>query len=140
MPGDRLRVREYTAEADDLLEDFRRSSLLLLPSRSEGFGLVALEALALGTPILVSDRSGIGELLAENLETHEAARWIVRTTGDRERDAEEWARAIELTLRDRQASFDRAHELRARLAAKLDWKQAVQALVATLESTRPAPS
>jgi glycosyltransferase involved in cell wall biosynthesis/tetratricopeptide (TPR) repeat protein len=132
MAGDRLRVREYTAEADDLLGDIRRSSLLLLPSRSEGFGLVALEALALGTPILVSDRSGIGELLGEQLEGFETARWIVQTTGDREKDSEVWSRAIEFALRDRQASFRRAHELRVRLASVLSWPRSIESFLSAV--------
>jgi tetratricopeptide (TPR) repeat protein/glycosyltransferase involved in cell wall biosynthesis len=137
VPGDRLRVREYTADTDDLLEDLRRSSLLLLPSRSEGFGLVALEALAAGTPILVSDRSGIGELLREHLKSHEESRWIVRTTGSLGEDADEWSRAIAFTLQDRHASFERTHDLAIRIAAEVDWARSVRALLAVLSVQVP---
>ncbi|MDZ5458499.1 MSMEG_0565 family glycosyltransferase [Azohydromonas lata] len=42
----------------------RRARLLALPSLVEGFGLVALEALACGTPVLVSDRPPFTEHLA----------------------------------------------------------------------------
>ena len=36
-----------------------------MPSRTEGFGLTALEALSAGLPILVSGNSGLGEALKE---------------------------------------------------------------------------
>lgn len=43
----------------------RRAALLALPSLVEGFGLVALEALACGTPVLVSRRAPFTEHLAD---------------------------------------------------------------------------
>ncbi|TXI23285.1 MAG: MSMEG_0565 family glycosyltransferase [Roseateles sp.] len=42
----------------------RRATLLAMPSLVEGFGLVALEALACGTPVLVSRRAPFTEHLA----------------------------------------------------------------------------
>jgi glycosyltransferase involved in cell wall biosynthesis len=44
----------------------RRARLLALPSLVEGFGLVALEALACGTPVLVSRRAPFTEHLGGN--------------------------------------------------------------------------
>lgn len=43
----------------------RRATLLAMPSLVEGFGLVALEALACGTPVLVSDRPPFTEHLRD---------------------------------------------------------------------------
>jgi glycosyltransferase-like protein len=43
----------------------RRARLLAMPSLMEGFGLVALEALACGTPVLVSERPPFTEHLRE---------------------------------------------------------------------------
>lgn len=43
----------------------RRARLLAMPSLVEGFGLVALEALACGTPVLVSRRAPFTEHLAD---------------------------------------------------------------------------
>lgn len=43
----------------------RRADLLAMPSLVEGFGLVALEALACGTPVLVSRRPPFTEYLAD---------------------------------------------------------------------------
>ena len=44
---------------------FRQSSALLMPSLREGFGLVVLEALACGTPVVVSDRPPFTEYLGD---------------------------------------------------------------------------
>ncbi|RZL36501.1 MAG: MSMEG_0565 family glycosyltransferase [Rubrivivax sp.] len=43
----------------------RRATLLAMPSLVEGFGLAALEALACGTPVLVSNRQPFTEHLAD---------------------------------------------------------------------------
>lgn len=40
---------------------------LVLPSRCDSFGLVGLESLAVGTPVLVSDRAGVHELIEEGV-------------------------------------------------------------------------
>lgn len=45
-----------------------RSSLLVMPSVSEPFGLVALEALRAGTPVIVSRQSGVREVLGHSLQ------------------------------------------------------------------------
>ena len=44
----------------------QRASLLLMPSRYEPFGMVALEALRIGLPVLGASIEGLCELLAEN--------------------------------------------------------------------------
>jgi glycosyltransferase involved in cell wall biosynthesis len=48
----------------ELVALINRSDLLVLPSIAEGFGLVLLEALSCGTPILCSDASAGPDLLA----------------------------------------------------------------------------
>lgn len=44
-------------------EAFRRSSVVVLPSLEEGFGLVAPQALNCGVPCIVSDRTGARDLI-----------------------------------------------------------------------------
>ena len=41
----------------------RRRGVLVYPSRDEIFGLVPLEALLCGTPVIVADDSGCGEVI-----------------------------------------------------------------------------
>ena len=43
---------------DELVQLYKTASLFLMPSRRETFGLVALEAMASGTPVVVTDISG----------------------------------------------------------------------------------
>ncbi|MEQ1745280.1 MAG: glycosyltransferase [Saprospiraceae bacterium] len=42
------------------------SDLLVLPSRNENFAIVVLEALAMGTPVLLSDQVGLQDYVREN--------------------------------------------------------------------------
>jgi glycosyltransferase involved in cell wall biosynthesis len=128
-----IRVREYTSDVQRITDDLRRASVVLMPSRAEGFGLVAAEALAMGTPILVSNRSGFGELLENQLEPSRAVQYVVRTTGDLHTDAIEWSRALEAILRDREAAFRRTRELHGNLSRQLSWDVATTALLNAFE-------
>ena len=50
-------------ERKQLGHQFYKADLLIMPLRTEGFGLAALEALSAGLPVLVSFNSGLGEAL-----------------------------------------------------------------------------
>lgn len=54
---------------DELTKLYRAADLYVMPSVSEPFGLTALEALANGTPILVSKQSGVSEVLTHVLKS-----------------------------------------------------------------------
>jgi glycosyltransferase involved in cell wall biosynthesis len=43
---------------DELVQLYKKASLFLMPSRRETFGLVAMEAMASGTPVIVTDIPG----------------------------------------------------------------------------------
>ena len=105
-----------------------------MPSRKEGFGLVAAEAVAAGVPVLVSDRSGFGELVIEVLGAAEAGNHVVPTTGNIAKDETVWAKAIEFVLRDRTAAFARAAKLRAALSKQLSWEAAADAVLSGVTS------
>jgi glycosyltransferase involved in cell wall biosynthesis len=57
---DHVRFQDYLS---DPWEAVRSADLLVLPSRFDGFGLVVIEALALGTPVLVSTAAGASEFV-----------------------------------------------------------------------------
>ncbi len=64
--GLRERVRFLHAVPDaDLPALYNGAALLVLPSFYEGFGLPALEAMACGTPVVVSDRGSLPEIVGE---------------------------------------------------------------------------
>ena len=66
---------------DDLALLFSRAAALLVPSRAEGFGLPALEAMAFGCPTIVADIPSLREVCAEgalHAGCDDAAGWIAQ--------------------------------------------------------------
>ncbi|MBU1691651.1 MAG: glycosyltransferase [Gammaproteobacteria bacterium] len=131
-PGLGVRVKEYSAKAGQIEADFRSAALALMPSRREGFGLVALEALSVGTPILVSENSGFAELLKTLTKPHEWGNYIVETPDDLEKAGQEWQDKIFNELRDVDASIRRANKLADILAEILSWRTSCKSLMAEL--------
>ena len=64
VPPSRLRVRGFVQDRESLRRLFQEVDLVVMPSRTEGFGLTGLEALSAGLPVLVSCNSGFGEALS----------------------------------------------------------------------------
>ncbi|MFA5831262.1 MAG: glycosyltransferase family 4 protein [Candidatus Paceibacterota bacterium] len=54
---------------DDLNSVYQAADLYIMPSISEPFGITPLEALANGTPVLISYQSGVSEVLNHALKT-----------------------------------------------------------------------
>jgi glycosyltransferase involved in cell wall biosynthesis len=131
-----IRVREYTEVAEAIEGDLRRASVLLMPSRREGFGLVALEALAVGTPILVSNTSGMGEFLKDCLGEVGAQDHVVETVIDASKASVEWANRIESVLRHRSETFERTSRLAAKLGVSHSWQTAIELLRKALDDAR----
>ena len=126
LGANHLHIREYSSDVDVVQRDMLSSALLLLPSRTEGFGLAALEAITLGIPVLVSDQSGLAETLHALVPAH-AKNCVVHVSADMETDATAWERQMEFVFRDKPAAFARANELRTR--ANLSWQEAVRDLI-----------
>ncbi|KAL9961136.1 hypothetical protein ACROYT_G030028 [Oculina patagonica] len=80
-----LTIRGY-CDYQEMKKMFREADVIVMPSRTEGFGLVALEAISAGVPVLVSSESGI----AKALEEVEGGMSVV-VESDRPQD---WARRI----------------------------------------------
>ena len=60
-----LDVRSFLENKHELIRLFCEVDLALMPSRTDGFGFTALEALSAGLPVLVSENTGFGEALSK---------------------------------------------------------------------------
>ncbi|MEU4446086.1 CATRA conflict system CASPASE/TPR repeat-associated protein [Actinosynnema sp. NPDC050801] len=135
-PSVEVTVRNYSADRQEIDRDLRRASLVLMPSRVEGFGLVGHEAIVAGTPLLVSDRSGVGALLETQLPEDLANRVVLPLANKLYRDAELWGNRIAGALLDRPAAFRAAGAVRGTMALKRTWLQAAERLLAVVSDHR----
>ena len=92
---------------------------VVLPSRYEPFGIVALEAAAAGAPLVASSAGGLGEVVVDG-ETG-----VSFAPGD----VGGLARAVEVVLADPAAAAQRAAAARARLGVDFDWRSIASATV-----------
>lgn len=60
----------FLGKLDSVAELLACADLFLLPSASESFGLVALEAMASGTPVVASDAGGLPEIIRDGEAGH----------------------------------------------------------------------
>ncbi len=110
-------------QAHQLLSSWMRAAdVTLVPSRSESFGLVALESSACGTPVVASDVGGLATLVEPGVNG-----LLVPS-----RAPADWAEAVESVL-----AVDRAPALSAgavRLARRYTWRAAADALAGLTRS------
>ena len=101
---------------DDLALLYNATSLFVFPSHYEGFGLPPLEAMACGTPVVVSDNSSLPEIMGEaaffvdandfrsignaiaKLLTDETARLCLASAGILQASGFSWIKCAELTV------------------------------------------
>ncbi|XP_015771260.1 PREDICTED: uncharacterized protein LOC107349592 [Acropora digitifera] len=97
-----------------------------MPSRTEGFGLAALEALSAGLPVLVSGNSGIGKALEK---VPYGSNSVVNLEFNNE-DSKKWAEAIKAVCRkEREVRLKEAVFLRQNYAEKYQWEGQCSTLV-----------
>ena len=117
-----LIVRTFFQSKERLKELFCEVDLAIMPSRTEAFGLTALEALSAGLPILVSGNSGFGNTLC----TLPLGKSFVVDSAD----PKDWAKAIEaVRQKDRTERLQEIQRLRACYEEKFSWEEQCEALV-----------
>ena len=118
-------VKGFIENRDDLARLLCTVNLVVIPSRTEGFGLTALEALSAGLPFLVCENSGFGEALQE---IPFGCSWIVDSE-----DPKKWAEAIKgVRAKGRELALMECQELRMRYAEKYSWEKQCKHIVEML--------
>ena len=117
-----LRVRRFNESREKLTQLFCEVDLAIMPSRTEGFGLAALEALSAGLPVLVSGNSGLAEALKK---VSFGSNCVVKSENPKD-----WANAIRIVReKDREMRLDECKTLREKYAMKHNWRDDCNRLV-----------
>ena len=104
----------------DLVHLLNCSSLLVLPSLMEGYGLPAVEAAACGIPVVATEQSPLKQLLGDGVLVFDPY------------DADALQQSIESVLED-ESLRRRMGQAALEAAAKLGWSQAAAELIAGIE-------
>ena len=122
IPESRLNVRAYLDSREDLKGLFCEVDLLLMPSRTEGFGLTGLECLSAGLPVLVSKNSGFGEALGS---VPCGSLFVVDSD-----DPSTWTAAIRsIWNQDRMSRLDEVKTVRDFYAERYSWSEQCKHLI-----------
>ena len=101
---------------------FCQVDLVLMPSRTEGFGLTGLEALSAGLPVIISKNSGFGEALG-------SVRFGSYFVIDSE-DHSAWIAAMkEVWNKDRKPRLDEVQALRVSYSERYSWSKQCKCLI-----------
>ena len=106
--AERVRFRGYV-ERDELLELYARAAIAVVPSRYEGFGLGAAQALCAGVPLVAADATSLPEVVG-------GAAPLVSPD-----DSAGWTEAIAAILEDRDAAERHASSVRPAAQRRFSW-------------------
>ena len=117
-----LMICSFDENRETLANLFSAVDIAILPSKTEGFGLSALEAISAGLPVLVSGNSGIAEALRK---VPNGSQCIVDSE-----DPADWARAIKAVRnKKRSVRLAEAKILHGSYLQKFNWEEPCDFLV-----------
>ena len=120
-------IHSFDESRETLAKLFCMVDLAIMPSRSEDFGLKALEALSAGLPALVSSNSGLGEALRR---VPCGSNCIVNSE-----DPKQWASKIkDVRGRGRGVRLEESDYLRKRYLEKYSWQEPCDVLVEKMQN------
>ena len=108
---------------DDLRQLVHRAGCVVIPSLYEPFGLVALEALAAGAPLIVARTGGLAELIVDT----DAG--LTFEPGN----ADDLAYAVEMVLRDPMRAQQLTENARDLIETKYAWDAVATSVAAVYE-------
>ena len=122
VPPSRLRVRGFVQDRESLRRLFQEVDLVVMPSRTEGFGLTGLEALSAGLPVLVSHNSGFGKALHS---VPFGSTYVVNSE-----EPADWTSAIKtIWVEDRRSRLEEAETLCESYGKKYNWAKQIKDLI-----------
>jgi len=127
--SDRVRLTEQLSDAD-LADVLRRSHVLAVPSRYEGFGIVYPEGMSFGLPAIATTAGGADEVVTDG-ETG----FLVDPD-----DPGGVARALTTLARDRDRLARMGRSARRRYETHPDWEETVGRVRALLAEVADAPT
>lgn len=123
-----LTVNKFCENREHLGKVFSRNDLVIMPSRTDGFGLTALEALSAGLPILASRNTGF----AEALKKVPFGKMYVVEEFD---NVKEWAKQIKAVRQtDRAQRLEEIKTMRTKYEETYSWEKQCEDLVAIMTS------
>lgn len=125
LSQNQLTVKGYLENREDLTCILCASNLVIIPSRTEGFGLTALEALSTGLPFLVSQNTGFAEAIQDI-----GPSFIVDSE-----DPKVWAEGIRnVRQKGSDRGFEECRKLRIRYAERYSWENQCKDLVESMQT------
>ena len=122
-----LIVRSLSDRREVLANLFCEVDLAIMPSKTEGFGVSALEALSASLPVLVTGNSGLGEALKE---VPLGSQCVVDSE-----DPEDWAKKIkEVRQKKREVQLSESRLLCENYQEKYSWEKPIRCLVERMYS------
>lgn len=125
--SDRLRFME-PVQHTELPELYRAADVVVVPSASESFGLVALEASACGTPVVATAVGGLRSIVHDG-----SSGYLVRR-----RDPKSFAAALSRVLAD-PGTQDRLGQNAVRLARRFPWARTTDGILEAYVSVMACP-
>jgi glycosyltransferase involved in cell wall biosynthesis len=114
---DRLEFRGYIGRAA-LIDLYAKCALVAVPSRYEGFGYAAAQALCAGVPVVVSDQSSLPEVAGGDAP-------VIPVD-----DPQAWASAIAAIVADPRSAQAQSDSVRARSIERFSWARAAAQMLA----------
>lgn len=107
---------------EELVQEYAKASVAIVPSLYEGFGLPAAEALACGIPLICSDGGALPEVVGD-------AAYLVKAG-----DVDELSKAIRELLNNENLRQDFSQKGRQHSLQQLSWKKVAEKMVAYYKS------
>ncbi len=104
----------------EIVEQYARATVACVPSVYEGFSLPAIEAMACGTPLVVTDGGALPEVVGQD----QTAALIARA-----KDGSSLASAIATIFRDEKLARSLSHHARLRVLSNYSWRSTALATV-----------